>query len=702
MRILTGDECGLLKEIIPELTSRHLTSNATSSSATNTHGSGNGVSRGNNVQFQQLQQQQLLGSGTMMGVQRLGHASANSTSAMVDDEEVGGGSSSSSSSMPGRAGGIVSLTFLPSTNHGDDSDHDAAKDDTTFQFAALRMNGIVETWKGSRIGSSGGGGGGGDERERNVTPGMYTQCNVLRESVLPSSSGGRDGDDSSGREGELNDKNNNNTTGWYMEQPIRPIGMVAFSSSSGAATSSKSSDATLLATCDSIGTISLLSAHNLNKNGGVLKRYNAFGLSTSTYSSVTTTSTANKNNMSNTDSSTIVLPHPSSSKNPSNSIGTLTYTKGQHANTNLATCFTVDTSGTKFAVGGRERSVVVLDVESGNVLWKAKNLPPDPQTLLQQPMWTTALQFLHTPTSSSDWFSNIGGGSGGPDMTLLATGTAYKQVQIYDIRTSSSSSSSAASSSRRPVLYTPEHLLEHRITTLCQLADGYTLAVGDTVGDVHLLDMRKMHSGKQQCSSSGGGSKRGSSSSGSSGTRRRNNAKEEIAKGRLVGPGGSIRQLYRHPTIPHYLACVGYDRKLWMWNVSSRKMVECVYLKQRLNCLLICEDGKWSSEKEEEDNMEEDGEGRGGTEYGDDVEEGDGGDLEDDEVQDYVDSDNDDDCDDDDDDEDDDDSGDAEETESEEELESGESEENDDDDDDDDDEDEEIVSKQPTIKRRKK
>ena len=335
--------------------------------------------------------------------------------------------------------------------------------------------------------------------------------------------------------------------------------------------------------------------------------------------------------------------------------------------------------------------MAVLDVENGNVIWKAKNLPPDPQTLLQQPMWTTALQFLHTPTSSSssssssDWFSNIGSGGSGPDMTLLATGTAYKQVQIYDIR--ASSSAAAASSSRRPVLYTPEHLLEHRITTLCQLADGYTLAVGDTVGDVHLLDMRKMHSGKQQYSSSG--NKRGSSS-GSGGNRRRNNAKEEIGRGRLVGPGGSIRQLYRHPTIPHYLGCVGYDRKLWMWNVSSRKMVECVYLKQRLNCLLICEDGRWS-EKEEEDNME-DGEGRG-AEYDDDVEVGDGGDLEDDEVQDYVDSDNEED--DDDDDDDDDDSGDLEETESEEELESGESDENDDDD-------EEIVSKQPIIKRQKK
>lgn len=658
MRILTGDECGLIKEVIPELlssaSSRHHPSQSKPTITTT-------ASSSSVLQFQQQQQQ--FGSDGMTGIQRIGHvnnANANSMSksAMDDDEFIVPGGVGSIS-MPGRAGGIVSLSFLPSN---DDNEED--EESTSFQFAALRRNGIVETWKGSRRIRSGSGGGtrnnNNDERdESNVTPGLYTQCHVSQTSVLPprSSSDDGGGGDSGGKEKAQNE-NNNNKSGWYMEQPIRPIGMVTISSSSsslgtaggGASMLSNNYNSTttpLLATCDSIGTISLLSAH---ANGiGILARYNAFGLDTSNYNYSSSIPTATTTCTNNSKSNMVVFPHPSSSKNPSNSIGTLTYTKGQYANTHMATCFAIDTSGTKFAVGGRERSVVVLDVEYGNVIWKAKNLPPDPQTLLQQPMWTTALQFLHTPTtttsSSSAWFSNIDDGdagsscegNGGPhhNRTLLATGTAFKQVQIYDIR----SSSSVSSLCRRPVLYTPEHLLEHRITSLCQLHDGYTLAVGDTVGDVHLLDMRKMHSGKQHygsssSSSSGGGGKHHGRGNGTT------TAKEEIGKGRLVGPGGSIRQLYRHPKIPHYLGCVGYDRKLWMWNVTSRKMVECVYLKQRLNCLLICEDGSWNEEKID-DTMDE--YGNNGHEDDAVVEE------EDDEVEDYVDSDNNTDDDDDDD-----------------------------------------------------
>lgn len=272
-------------------------------------------------------------------------------------------------------------------------------------------------------------------------------------------------------------------------------------------------------------------------------------------------------------------------------------------------------------------------------------------------MWTTSIQFLHAPTHAlSSAIASIGGGSstsgsGSSEhhhvpMTLLAAGTAYKQVQIYDIRASSSSSStSLASSSRRPVLYTPEHLLSHRITTLCQMHDGNTLAVGDTVGDVHLLDMRKMHSGKQRY---GGRSGSGSSSSKSFSSARHRSRKEEIGVGRLVGPGGSIRQLGLHPTLP-ILSCVGLDRKLWTWDVKTKKMLDCVYLRQRLNCLLVCEDGSWKDHDTEGSggggiDYENDGDGRhdkyGG--YYDDEKEGRRDMEEEDEVEDYIDSDSDD------------------------------------------------------------
>ena len=199
-------------------------------------------------------------------------------------------------------------------------------------------------------------------------------------------------------------------------------------------------------------------------------------------------------------------------------------------------------------------------------------------------MWTTSIQFLHTPTSaiSTDIPSN-----------LLATGSAYKQVQIYDIRVSSSGGGGgAATSTRRPVLYTPDELLSHRITSICQLNNnGNTIAVGDTIGDVHLLDMRKMHSGKPSHRS------RYNNNTSSS----KHKAKEEIGLGRLVGPGGSIKQLYVHPTLP-ILSCVGLDRKVWTYDVNRHKMIDCIYLKQRLNCMLVCDDESWNVTNDEEEN----------------------------------------------------------------------------------------------------
>ena len=199
-------------------------------------------------------------------------------------------------------------------------------------------------------------------------------------------------------------------------------------------------------------------------------------------------------------------------------------------------------------------------------------------------MWTTSIQFLHTPTSAIS--------SGNIPSNLLATGSAYKQVQIYDIRVSSGGSG-AATSTRRPVLYTPDELLSHRITSICQLNNnGNTIAVGDTIGDVHLLDMRKMHSGKP------------SHRSRYNNTSSKHKAKEEIGLGRLVGPGGSIKQLYVHPTLP-IISCVGLDRKLWTYDVNRHKMIDCIYLKQRLNCMLVCDDESWNVTNDEDEIDEE-------------------------------------------------------------------------------------------------
>ena len=238
----------------------------------------------------------------------------------------------------------------------------------------------------------------------------------------------------------------------------------------------------------------------------------------------------------------------------------LSYTKGQYTNKDLCTAMDADYIHNRVAVAGRERETQFMDIETGKAVWKAKNLPPHPQTLLQQPVWTTALLFYN--------------------QNMLAAGTGYHQVRIYDARTS-----------RRPVLYTPdESVLEHRVTALCT-TNEHTMAVADAAGYLHSFDMRTLGKKKKKVTD---------------------------AWGRFVGPVGSIRQLKKHPT-SNVLACVGLDRMLRLFDCGSRKQMDCVYLKQRQNCVLFGKDAPWVEdqdldvEDDIEDYVDSDNEDQGGT-----------------------------------------------------------------------------------------
>jgi ribosome biogenesis protein NSA1 len=221
---------------------------------------------------------------------------------------------------------------------------------------------------------------------------------------------------------------------------------------------------------------------------------------------------------------------------------TISYTPGKHVNNQLATSFCCDDIHGRVAVGGRERETTLLDLESGKVVFKAKNLPPDPQTLLQQPVWPSSILFLGESSNN-----------------VMAVGTGYKQVRIYDVREDSKT--------RRPTATTPEQLLEYRVTSLCQ-TDPYNIVVGDTAGYILSLDIRKLG--------------------------RNPKIKATNDLGRYVGPGGSVRQLMKHPTLPR-LAAVGLDRMLRIYDTDKRKQLSCVYLKQRLNCVLFGKDETWGA-----------------------------------------------------------------------------------------------------------
>lgn len=318
--------------------------------------------------------------------------------------------------------------------------------------------------------------------------------------------------------------------------------------------SDKSSPNNIVACCSSIGRVSVIDTNNFGK--GIVAQYDAY------------------------------------SKGNRAAPSKISHTRGQFENRDIATAMAMSTDAQKIVIGGRERAATMLDVESGKNLWKSKNLPPNRQTLLQQPIWATAIQFLSKTDTSPV--------NGSTD--LLAIGTAYKQLQIYDIRTDATQ--------RRPVLYTPEwdstkdNLLEHRVTSLCQL-DSNRIVVGDSAGFMHTLDMRKFT---------------------------KNNRSLSASVGRFSGPAGSVRQIVKHETLP-IIACVGLDRMVRTFDTNKRTQIDCVYLKQRLNCMLFCSDGTWDSkgslvgEEEEEPKSEEE----------EDVDNG--GNIDDeDEVKDYVDS----------------------------------------------------------------
>jgi len=326
MRIITGDECGLLKEVIPELCRP-----SSSSTSTNIHA---GKARPSATSIQ--------AAASSYGTANEGN---NQLQNGIQRLETG-------HNIQSRERGIISLSFLPPPT----SSNNEQQSSSEFNFAALRTNGIVETWNGQRINNS-------NDDEVNVTSARYKKYDGLVKGILPdqqqssgSNTNNKEGKDVSGSDNEDKETQEKKTKGWYTNQPIRPIGMV--SNYSPSSSNSTFTTNPILATCDSIGTISLINTNKLSD--GVISTYNAFDIDTTSSSS--STGGGSK------------LPTPSSSKNNSNSIHTLTYTRGRYANVSITTSIAIDSSGNgnecKLAVGGRERGVRLLDLETGKLLWK--------------------------------------------------------------------------------------------------------------------------------------------------------------------------------------------------------------------------------------------------------------------------------------------------------------------------------------------
>ncbi|RLN59459.1 hypothetical protein BBJ28_00005813 [Nothophytophthora sp. Chile5] len=179
-------------------------------------------------------------------------------------------------------------------------------------------------------------------------------------------------------------------------------------------------------------------------------------------------------------------------------------------------------------VGGKEHDLNLWSLETQQVLFKAKNVTHD-KLDMRVPVWVKDFRFLSTPGNSNG--------------QRVIVGTGYRHVRIYDSNTK-----------RRPVQQL-DNFGEHPINSLCVSPDETRVYVGDTAGNLDILDLRTFKH-----------------------------------MGRCTGPVGSIRDIACHPTLP-YVAAVGLDRMVHVFDVNSRKYRHTIYAKQRLNSVLFCTDG---------------------------------------------------------------------------------------------------------------
>uniref|UniRef100_A0A8C8VHQ7 WD repeat-containing protein 74 n=1 Tax=Pelusios castaneus TaxID=367368 RepID=A0A8C8VHQ7_9SAUR len=138
-----------------------------------------------------------------------------------------------------------------------------------------------------------------------------------------------------------------------------------------------------------------------------------------------------------------------------------------------------------------------------------------------------------------------------PDSEKIVTCTGHHQVRLYD----------PSSPQRRPVLEVTYG--EHPLTALSLTPGANSVIVGSSRGDMAVIDLRQ---------------------------------------GRLVkclkGFAGSVRSIHCHPTLPLVASC-GLDRFLRVHHIEEKRLVHKVYLKSRLNCLLLTSCEKWEDEEPE-------------------------------------------------------------------------------------------------------
>lgn len=201
----------------------------------------------------------------------------------------------------------------------------------------------------------------------------------------------------------------------------------------------------------------------------------------------------------------------------------------------LATCVTCNEGGVLF--GGRENDLQMFDLTSissssssysssssvasvvAEPVWKAKNVPHDFLNL-RVPIWITDMRILKPEESSVS-------------KAHVVCGTGHKHIRVYDTL-----------ASNQPVL-SLDIGGEYRVTSVCPKVSGESVYIGDVAGNVYEWDLRMQRK-----------------------------------LFTLKGFAGSVRSM-NLSTEGKYLACVGLDRYLRVYDTTGNKMVDTFYLKNR-------------------------------------------------------------------------------------------------------------------------
>lgn len=204
--------------------------------------------------------------------------------------------------------------------------------------------------------------------------------------------------------------------------------------------------------------------------------------------------------------------------------------------------------------GGYENDIQIYNIETKQLLWKAKNVSHD-KLNLRIPIYNTDIQCIN---SFSNQYNDINSLKEESNGIQFITGTGYKYVRVYDTRTSN-----------QPIISIKTHD-EYRITCICiSTNDTNRVYIGDVSGGCYLWDITKA---------------------------RRINS--------LLGAVGSIRDIQISEN-KKYVATVSLDRYLRIYSTKTHKLITSVYLKNKLTCCNI-----FSFINEQDDNEDEDVEER--------------------------------------------------------------------------------------------